>query len=746
MKMKAVQILLTLIVLGALTFTLLSCRSSADRPHTDTSTGTSHTESNEGTNRPNNPPSNESSPNTSPSISNDKLDVLFSFETTNGGYVITEYKGSKRNVDIPAQYKGKAIVEIGANAFSGKSISSVTLPNTIVSIGDKAFANTDITKITLPESLSHIGHYAFAQSKLTSVTIPKNVCYIGENAFYNCSSLESVKYNAIYCEPGWIQFSSHSSAMGDCITDAKPIFYQCPKLTTVEIGSEVKAIPPFLFSMTNIKQVSIPKNIEALGYGAFYKCDNLNTLYYNAPNATPIYNHDGAITIFNDDLRLFSVFDTTALTNIEFGPDVQSINDRLFMNCTSLTSITFPDNIKHIESNALQGCTELKELIVGTGVKEVSGTYKYGQGNMLLGAPYILKAELKGIETLTSSTISENTTIETLILGNIKYIEEHAFRGCKGLSTLSISDTILSIDGGISDDCKLLEYNSYENGMYIGNEDNPYAYLVSMINPSSDFTFHPNTKCIGYGVFEECTDLTSISLPEHLISIDAHAFSKCSSLTELSIPDTVQHIGYAAFNRCSSLTEITLPSKIIKIEDNTFNQTAITSIHIPSGVITIGDAFNHCSNLTSIVIPETVTFIDKNAFEGVALQRVDISSIPAWCHLKECGIIYGNYYSQQYDLYLNGELVTELDIPEGVRRIGDSVFEGIKNITKVSIPSSVTFIDRAAFRGCEFLDTIIYNGTKRDWNNIEFDDDSWNAWNEKTGEYIIYCTDGKIAK
>ena len=138
--------------------------------------------------------------------------------------------------------------------------------------------------------------------------------------------------------------------------------------------------------------------------------------------------------------------------------------------------------------------------------------------------------------------------------------------------------------------------------------------------------------------------------------------------------------------------------------------TVITTANIPASVTynsvtysvtSIGDkAFYGCKGLTSIEIPNSVTSIGKDAFYNcTGLTSVHISDIAAWC-----AISFGYnplYYA--HNLYLNGELVTDLVIPNSVTSIGEKAFFFCSGLTSVTIPNSVTSIGEDAFAYCTGL-------------------------------------------
>ena len=121
---------------------------------------------------------------------------------------------------------------------------------------------------------------------------------------------------------------------------------------------------------------------------------------------------------------------------------------------------------------------------------------------------------------------------------------------------------------------------------------------------------------IGDNVFNQCSSLTNVTIPNSVTSLGHFAFSSCYSLTTCTIGSGVTSIGNGAFSYCRSLTSIDIPNIVTSIGDNVFNNcSSLTSIDIPNGVTSIGEyAFRYCSGLTSITIPSSVTSIGAGAF------------------------------------------------------------------------------------------------------------------------------------
>jgi len=257
--------------------------------------------------------------------------------------------------------------------------------------------------------------------------------------------------------------------------------------------------------------------------------------------------------------------------------------------------------------------------------------------------------------------------------------------------------------------------------------------------PSFDYTLTAKWECnceytydalLKEGKCELCegriskNNLTSIIIPEGVTEISASEFDGCYKLTTIALPNSITKIEEKAFHECTGLKSITIPDSVTSIGSAAFNYcTSLTSVRIPNSVTSIGkSAFHACSSLTSVTIGNGVTSIGDGAFSVcTSLTSVYITDIAAWCNIS-FGDDYANplYYAD--NLYLNGTLVTELIIPDGVTSIGSYAFIDCDSLTSVIIPDSVTSIGYCAFANC-FSITIYCevasepSGWDSDWNS-----------------------------
>ena len=236
------------------------------------------------------------------------------------------------------------------------------------------------------------------------------------------------------------------------------------------------------------------------------------------------------------------------------------------------------------------------------------------------------------------------------------------------------------------------------------------ASIVPLPTLARDFTYTYEGQTLTYTVLDEEAKTCETKQGEFYSSPGNNVSG------ELVIPSTVTDdagnaytvtsIGDYAFYRCSGLTgSLTIPNSVTSIGDDAFvGCSGFTgSLNISESVTTIGgSAFYGCSGFTSVTIPNSVTSIGHFAFNGCSgLKAVYyIDSLEAWCNI-DFGGSYANPTQSAHNLYLNGELLTNLVIPDSITKIKPYIFSGCSCLTgDLTIPNSVTSIGNYAFEGC----------------------------------------------
>jgi len=115
-------------------------------------------------------------------------------------------------------------------------------------------------------------------------------------------------------------------------------------------------------------------------------------------------------------------------------------------------------------------------------------------------------------------------------------------------------------------------------------------------------------------------------------------------------------------------------------------------------------AFHNSTGISSVTIPSSIKSIGNTAFP-YNLPSLTITDIRSWCSIV-FGVVGGNPFRYTDKVYLNGEEITDLTIPDGVTSINENAFEGLKSLTSISLPESLKKIGSNVFNGCTSLKSL----------------------------------------
>ena len=286
-----------------------------------------------------------------------------------------------------------------------------------------------------------------------------------------------------------------------------------------------------------------------------------------------------------------------------------------------------------------------------------------GFGGILLSNEYDVEADLGKL------TFSAKVTC----------IPANAFKSST-ISTINFPDTVTSI----------------------GNK----AFSGSMI---SEITIPNTVTSLGTNVFSYCDNLTSATIGDSVTYIGSYAFYSCYRLETVSIGSSVTSIEDGTFERCTKLRTVNIPDSVKSIGYQAFYQcNALESIVIGNGVETIGAyVFWACGNLTSVTFGTAIKIVGSAAFRYCdKLEYFYINDLTSYCGIDYSDADATPKHQTKCNLYLNGNLVEELVVPEGITKIGAYAFYNCDSFKSVTIPDSVKTISYAAFYGCDNITSI----------------------------------------
>ena len=336
----------------------------------------------------------------------------------------------------------------------------------------------------------------------------------------------------------------------------------------------------------------------------------------------------------------------------------------------------------------------------GSGVRVVGGE---ASNVITIPSQVTFNSQSYKVTEIYTEAFRNRSDITSVAIGeNVKYIYDFAFCNCPNITSIVIPK------------------NVYE----IAN----YAFANCSGLLSVTFAYKSSLTIIGIGAFSGCSALSSIDIPEGVTSIDIIAFDGCSELSDITIPESVVSIGTNAFRNCSSLpvendiryadsylveavdktkSSYTLKEGIRFIGNSAFNGSVINSFVIPEGVISIGEyAFGSCTKLTSVTIPESMRTIGEYAFRySDKLTKAEFASIESLLKISFYDALSNPLYVAKH-LYVNGEEVTDIVIPDNITSIRRYALYNCLSIKSVTLHEGVTSIGESAFYGCSNIKSI----------------------------------------
>jgi len=382
---------------------------------------------------------------------------------------------------------------------------------------------------------------------------------------------------------------------------------------------------PF-FQIITFNPIDIPmKNNNLKMFLWFFLCFCLSLLvagYEVTVGGIKFEIADGKATVIGlEDEEL----DTVVIPAEVNGVPVTAIGNSTFYCCFNLSSVTLPKSLTSIGESAFEGCSNLSDIAIPEGVISI-GNYAFDS-----------------CQGLTSVVLPQTLTS----------LGEGVFAYCGNLEELVVAegnDNFVVLDGVLfnADMTRLVVYPA-------GKAGDAY-YIPDNVTVLDNYSF---TWC----------DLTSVHIPNSVVSIGSDAFWACDGLTSIMIPESVTGIGERAFGACDSLTEIVVSEDnkdFVSVDGVLFNAAGTRLIAYPAGKIN-----------ETYAVPATVTHIDSWAF-------------------------------------FTCEKLTDVFVPYGVSYIGNQAFDYCTNLTSIIISNGVTEIGYSPFY--DSLETVFTdNEYVMDW-------------------------------
>lgn len=578
-----------------------------------------------------------------------------------------------------------------------------------------AFANSKQTDLVIgaDSSYNSIGASAFAGSNLTSVTINKNGFIIGDYAFANSGKLERVVLPAGGAQIGEFAFAYvGQSVQIDPATGAEKVIYTD---LTVENLNKVSTIGEYAFAGSAVTQADIGAG-ATVGEGAFYESRvkkvvlGKNTVigmgaFQNARALTELVlpevadGEKGGVVLgdacFANDVLLKGTLNFKNVTEV--------IPLQAFYNCRSVSGVNLSGVIT-VENSAFAECSSLMNLSFA----------EYDEdGNEISGSATTVAIGDYSFGKLTTAGVSPSFQ-KVKLPSTLEYIGDGAFMYCLGLTEITIPEGVTFEAGAQSTAVSLAKTMHFGgNSVFFG-----CANLVNVTLPQSVTT-------VGDYMFGSCSSLVNVNL-SHVEEIGDYAFAQAIASDSPRTLKTVDltgavYIGEAAFANNEALSCDIYAPELLFVSAYAFKDTAVKSFNAPK-LIVLGDSAFDCTalggnkNLKEFAIPSSLQIIGKSVFAGCnALERfvytenggkVDSKLINSFVAI-ESGMLYDITANGDLQLKsvpanlktLSGQTVTELYVADGTVRIEYYAGNANKNVVKIVLPESLKQIGNYAFYG-----------------------------------------------
>lgn len=547
-------------------------------------------------------------------------------------------------------------------------------------IGNGAFRKVMFKTIVLPDSVTEIGSYAFSECKnLETITISKNMSLM-KNAFASCKNLTNVYYNGTI--DNWLRLINHSlnvtnSVYVNPMTSATTLFvmngdnsYIQP--TTVVIPNDITIIKKGLLNLTNVTTIIVGENVTEFEEEAFAGCYSLNELKLPFIGLTETSVSNSNYFLFgrlfdktsNDSLVKVTQIDSTNLEKLIYSDfympkglttinitSLKFIPNGAFNNCLNLTTIKYSSEIIGIGTDAFTN-SGITEFAVPINTKEFDF-------RVVKSLPNLTKLYLHS--QVTKTWDQKRSWIDS--------------------SILVVPSFEVYYDGTLEQFLNIENNINYSTSLYLKDDNNEYIKPYDL----SEIVIKEGVTSLNMFFGYNFTNLTTITLPKTLISLDSTNFKGCQNINTIYYNDSfekwqdlnlnfenISH--FYTLNSDDSYEELT--NLVITNKGNTIsskkylNWTFIKTVTIENGVTTIGsEAFKGCINLEIVNLPLSMDIVDYSAFAGCTSLK-------------------------------------EINLNEGLQKINAYAFKDCTSLTKLVFPKTVTKIQEGILSGCSSLQEL----------------------------------------
>ncbi|HFI0976663.1 TPA: leucine-rich repeat protein [Streptococcus suis] len=593
----------------------------------------------------------------------------------------------------------EGLTEINVGTFSGTSLERVILPSAVTIIHDSAFSRVSTLKdIIFSDGLKRIERSAFEGTGLTDVTLPSQLEYLGAGAFAT-ESLRSIHIPKSLKEAGTYYWADGPFAGASNLqkvtfeagtSQVVANLFRGSHIESMDLPATVEEIGSSAFAESGLKEIGLQNGLKKIGASAFYHT-SLESIHI--PDS--VTEMGGAV--FTESSRL---------KQARLSASMKYIPESMFSH-TSLSSIEIPIGVERIDGAAFSN-TKLSQVSLPEKLKEIGGSAFSGTPLTSISLP-------ASLEKIGDSAFWQTSLEEVTIPKTIKELGSGVFSSISTLKQAHVAKDFVGGEATFSGS-SILEKVTFEEGRTaIPSEFLANTGVKEVILPKE-------LKVIGSGAFRSTHNLKEIDLGGKLEELGSEAFRN-SGLTHITLPDSLTSFGYAAFADSSFLQSVRLPDTLTTVPEEAFRDTGLTSLTLPSSVNDIArDSFAN-AKISKIDFSTNLESIGDGAFRGNLFEKLELPKslkelgysafsdnknltfLYINSDLENYGYGYYDYYNSpfRHSDYSSDSNSLYVEFKDGVTKIPARLFYGAKQVIRVDLPEGLKEVGESAFRGTSIM-------------------------------------------
>ncbi|HEM6288875.1 TPA: leucine-rich repeat protein [Streptococcus suis] len=587
----------------------------------------------------------------------------------------------------------EGLTEINVGTFSGTSLERVIFPSAVTIIHDSAFSRVSTLKdIVFSDGLKRIERSAFDGTGLTDVTLPSQLEYLGAGAFAT-ESLRSIHIPKSLKEAGTYYWADGP-------------FAGASNLQTVTFEAGTSQVVDNLFRGAHIESLDLPATVEEIGSSAFaYSAlkdislqnglKNIGESAFHSTNLESIHIPDSVI-----EIGVSAFAESSRLKQAKLSASMKYVPASMF-SATSLSSIEIPTGVERIDGEAFSN-TKLRQVNLPESLKEIGG-------NAFSTTPLTSISFPSSLEKIGDGAFWKTSLVKVTIPDSLKELGSGVFSEIATLKEAYVAKDFVGGNATFSGS-SILEKVTFEEG----RTAIPEGFLAN--TGVKEVILPKEVTVIGSGAFRSTNNLKEIDLGDKLEELGSEAFRN-SGLTHITLPDSLTSFGYAAFAGSSSLQSVRLPDTLTTVPEETFRDTGLTSLTLPSSVSYIArDAFTN-AKISEIDFSTNLERIGDGAFRGNLFEKLELPKslkslgYSAFSDNKNLTFLYinsdlehdryGSYYYNgspfKHSNYSSDTKSLYVEFKDGVTKIPARLFAEAKQVIRVDLPEGLKEIGESAF-------------------------------------------------